>query len=173
VEVALPLAALGEIARDDGSVAFLSDLPQKGEEGRGNPFDTGDAPYGMVWPCRADRAVTGAALHAGGRVYRRGLGAHAPSRIRFELDGAYRELQGAVAIDDSTLLLSARGSVVFRILLDGEAVFESASLSAGDTPVTFPPVQLAGKRELVLEADMAADLNQGDRADWLRMMLVR
>jgi hypothetical protein len=173
VMVTLPLSALGEIARDDGSVAFLSDLPLEGEEGRGNPFDTADEPYGMVWPCRPDRAVTGTALRAGGRVFRRGLGAHAPSRLRFPLDGSYRELHGAVAIDDSTLLLSARGSVVFRILLDGQAVFESGSLSAGDPPVTFPPVQLEGKRELVLEADMAADLNQGDRADWLRMMLVR
>ncbi len=177
-EVALPLSALGEIARDDGSIAFLSDLAATREEGRGNPFGGGDGDdaseaYGMVWPHRADRAVTGGPLRAGGRVSRRGIGAHAPSRIHFALDGAFRELHGAVAVDDSALLLPARGSVVFRIFLDGERVFESASLSAGDAPVPFPVLALEGRRELVLEADMAADLNQGDRADWLRMMLVR
>ena len=173
-EIALPLSAIGEIARDDGTIAFLSDLVATREEGRGNPFDAGDGEaYGMVWPHRADRSATGGPLKAGGRVCRRGIGAHAPSRIHFDLDGTFRELHGSVAVDDSVLLLPARGSVIFRIFLDGERVFESASLSAGDAPMAFPPVQLAGKRELVLEADMASDLNQGDRADWLRMMLVQ
>ena len=172
-EVSLPLTTLGEIARDDGQIAFLSDVPAAGEVGRGNPFDSGDAVFGMVWPFRPDRVVTGGALRAGGRIWRRGIGAHAPSRIRWNLDGGWRELRGAVAVDDSVLLEPAKGSVIFRLHLDGELAWESPTLSAGDPPVTFPTLALAGKRELALEADMAGGLNQGDRANWLRMMLVK
>jgi hypothetical protein len=174
--VLLPLNVLGEVSRDDGSVAFLSDLEALFEEGRGNPFEKpapGEEVLGMVWPRRADRAVHGAPLTAGGRIARRGIGVQAPSRIGFALPPGFRALHGSVAIDDSVLLEPARGSVIFRLWLDDERVWESVSLSAGDPPVAFPPIALAGKRELVLEADMAADLNQGDRADWLRMMLVR
>ncbi|MEM7306163.1 MAG: NPCBM/NEW2 domain-containing protein [Planctomycetota bacterium] len=175
-EVALPLETLGEIARDDGSIAFLSDLAAASEVGRGNPFDgdaAGDDVFGMVWPYRSDRCATGAPLRAGGRVWRRGLGAHAPSGIRFKLDSGWRELRGAVAIDDSVLHEPARGSVIFRIHLDGELAWESPQLASGDAPLSFPPLALEGKKELLLEADMATELSQGDRADWLRMMLLR
>jgi hypothetical protein len=170
----LPLEVLAEIAVDDGRIAFVSDLRPAREAGRGNPFP-GDE-VGMMWPVRADRAVTGGLLRAGGRVWRRGLGVQAPTAVTYDLGGAggaWRELRGAVAIDDSVLLEPAKGSVVFRIRLDGATAWESPVLAAGDAPLAFPPLALAGKRELVLEADMSTELNQGDRADWLRMLLVR
>jgi hypothetical protein len=97
----------------------------------------------------------------------------APTTVSYALEPGWRELRGAVAIDDAVLLEPADGSVVFRIRLDGEVVWTSRAMSAGDAPQSFPPIALAGKRTLELEADMDADLNQGDRADWLRMMLVR
>lgn len=172
-EISLPLETLAEIARDDGSVTFLSELAARGETGLGNPFDSEGEVFGMVWPFRADRAVTGGALRAGGRTWRRGVGAHAPSRITWALDGAWRELRGAVAVDDSVLRGPAQGSVVFRLHLDGELVWESPVMSSGDPAVHFPALALEAKTELVLEADMADGLNQGDRANWLRMMLLR
>ena len=175
-QVSLPLTALAEIARNDGTIAFLSDLQAASEVGRGNPFESeaaGDELFGMVWPYRPDRAVTGGPLRAGGRTWWRGIGCHAPTRLTWELDGSWRQLRGAVAVDDSVKLEPAEGSVVFSILLDGEAVWTSQRLSSGQAPLPFPPLDLTGKRELVLVADMSDQLNQGDRADWLRMMLVR
>jgi hypothetical protein len=168
-EVELPLAALAALALDDGSVAFLSDLDPS-EAGEGAPF--GDD-LGMRWPHRRDRSVTGGPLTAGGRVHTRGLGVHAPSRIAWSLDGGWRRLLGAVAIDDEVLVLAARGSVVFRILVDGRTRWESPVVRGGDAPVALPELDLAGGRELVLEVDPASDLFVADRADWLLMMLVR
>jgi len=38
--------------------------------------------------------------------------------------------------------------------------------------IRIPTIELGTARELTLEADMAGDF-RGDRANWLRMMLIR
>lgn len=168
-ELRLPLAILGSLALDDGSVAFLSDLAPK-ETTDGAPF--GDD-LGMRWPHRFDRSVTGKPLRAAGRAFSRGIGVHAPSRMVWELDGGWTRLLGSVAVDDEVLLLSSRGSVVFRVLVDGQPLWESPILHGGDTPLELPELELSGAKELVLEVDASTDFFVADRADWLTMMLVR
>jgi hypothetical protein len=39
--------------------------------------------------------------------------------------------------------------------------------------VAFPELELVGVETLLLEVDMAEELHAGDRADWLRLILVR
>ena len=165
----LPLAAIAEIVGDDGRVAFLSSLsPAEAEEG--SPFDDD---LGMSWPHRMDRSVSGGPLTSGGRRFGRGIGVHAPSRLTWRLDGTWRELRGAVAIDDSVLLLPHRGSVRFRVHVDGQLRWDSGIVRGGNPPVTLPPLELAGATELALEVDMATRFHVADRANWLRMLLVR
>jgi hypothetical protein len=128
----------------------------------------------MRWPHRVDRAVDGGPLTAGGRVRARGLGVHAPSTLAWALDGGYARLVGgAVAIDDQVLRLGARGSVVFRVLVDGEEAWKSPVLRGGDAPLEVPPLALAGARELALVVEEADEMFVADRADWLGMLLVR
>jgi hypothetical protein len=165
----LPLGALAEIAADDGRSVFLSSL-EPSEVVEGSPF--GDD-LGMRWPHRMDRSVTGGPLVAGGVRSGRGIGVHAPSRLVFRLDGSFAELRGAVAIDDTVLLLPHRGSVRFRVSVDGALRWESPLVRGGAAPVALPPVDLRGATELVLEVDQATRLHVADRADWLRMVLVR
>lgn len=167
--ITLPIASLSEIVVDDGRIAFLSDLePTLVEES--SPF--GDD-LGMRWPHRMDRAVGGGPLIAGGLRYSRGIGVHAPSRLTWTLDGDWTELRGAVAIDDSVLLLPHQGSVVFRVLLDGEPAWSSGTVRGGQAPRPLSGLDLTGKRELTLEVDMDTKFHVADRADWLRVMLVR
>lgn len=170
-ELALDLGHVAEIAVDDGALVFLSDLTPLREEGRGVPF--GDE-LGMVWPYRIDRAVSGGPLTTAGRVWRRGIGMHAPTKVVWALDGEYRRLRGSVGIDDSALWNpeEARGSVVFRVLLDGKSEWESGVVRGGDGVTALPVIELGAARELTLEVDMAGDF-RGDRANWLRMMLIR
>ncbi|HVS18908.1 MAG TPA: NPCBM/NEW2 domain-containing protein [Planctomycetota bacterium] len=164
----LPLWCVAEIAIDDGRARYLSELePARAEEGSAFGDD-----LGLAWPHRRDRAVTGAPLRAGGRTWRRGLGVHAPSRLTYALDGDWARLSGSVAVDDSVLRLAARGSVVFRVLVDGEARFESGVLRGGDGPKALD-VDLTGARGLVLEVDMDGDHFVADRADWLGLLLSR
>jgi hypothetical protein len=98
---------------------------------------------------------------------------HAPSRVVYDLGGAWSSLRAEVAVDDSVVPLPARGSVRFRVLADGELRWESEVLHAGDPPRAVPPLDLAGVEELVLEVDPVDELHVGDRADWLRPVLVR
>jgi hypothetical protein len=166
--VTLPTGAVAEISVDDGRARYLSELaPASAVES--SAF--GDE-LGLAWPHRRDLAVTGTPLRAGGRTWRRGLGVHAPSRLTWALDGGWGRLRGWVAVDDGVLRLASRGSVVFRVLVDGEARFESGVVRGGDAARAFD-VDLAGARELTLEVDMDGDHFVADRADWLGLLLSR
>lgn len=163
----VPFASILQLARDDGSVAFLSSIaPASSEASR--PF--GDD-LGMAWAARVDRNVSGAPLRAGGVRHPRGVGMHAPGRSTWALDGRWRALRGAVALDDEVLRLSTRGSCVFRVLLDGREAWASPVVRAGETPVAFA-VELGAAKELALVVDPTEDGFAGDRADWLGLVLV-
>lgn len=181
--VALSIDVLVEIARDDGELVYLSELrPSAASEASLFGDD-----IGLRWPYRLDRSTSGAALVAGGVYYTRGIGVHAPSVLTWELDGGWRELRGSVAIDDEVLGLPGRddASVEFRVWLDGaleaggQPAWSSGVLRAGDAvePLGgsgFPSgLSLDGVRSLTLEVDMADKLFVCDRADWLRVRLVR
>jgi hypothetical protein len=157
------------VSTADGRLDYLSDLaPSSAVDAA--PF--GDE-WGMVWPHRIDRAVHGGPLRSGGRVHARGIGVHAPSRIEWELDGRPGRLRGRVGVDDSTRLLAARGSVVFRIDCDGERAWESTLLRGGDRALELPPIDLDGVKRLALVVDPAEDAHIADRADWLGLRIVR
>jgi len=168
-KVLVPIAALAQVVVEDGSIAFLSSLPPA-EAPPSTPF--GDD-LGMRFETRFDRSVAGGGLTAGGKTCSRGLGMHAPGRIRYKLDGSWKRLRGAVAVDDDTLRLAARGSVVFRVKVDGKVRFESLELHGGDPQVAFDQIDLNGAQELVLEADPSDGSSVADRADWLQMILSR
>lgn len=168
-EVELPLWSVAEVAVDDGRARYLSELdPIRAREGSAFGDD-----LGLTWHHRRDRAVTGGPLRAGGRVWRRGLGVHAPSELTWELGGTWTSLRGSVAIDDEVLLLAARGSVVFRVQVDGDVRFESDIVRGGRPPLSLPPIDLRGARELTLEVDMSDEHFVADRANWLGLLLVR
>jgi hypothetical protein len=168
-ELSLPIASLVEILVDDGRVAFLSDRPLL-EVAEGSPFDDD---LGLRWPHRVDLSVTGKPLSVGGRVWRRGLGVHAPSRLTWDLDGEWRELRGLVGIDDEVLSLPHRGAVNFRLWLDQREVWSSGTVRGGEGVREIPTLALGGASKLTLEVDMDAQSFVADRADWLRVLLVK
>lgn len=165
----VPLEAVSELLVQGGGLRFLSELAPSEAEATA-PF--GDD-LGMRWPPRFDRSCSGGPLRAGGRVWTRGIGVHAPSRIVFELEEEWARLRGSVAIDDEVGDLPARGSVRFRIKGGERVLWESPVLRGGDPPLSIPPLSLEGVRHLVLEVDEAEGLHVADRADWLRMILSR
>ncbi len=170
-EVEIALASIVEVTLDDGTLEFLSSVtPDVTREG----WPAGDE-LGMKWPVQIDRAVTGDALRCGGRSWSRGLGVHAPSRLQWNLDGSWKALRGAVAVDDSVLLLPYRGSVEFALYLNGadEPAWRSGRVRGGDAPLELPALPLVGVRSLALQVDMDERSYVADRANWLRLLLVR
>ena len=164
----LPRGCVKEVFIPNAGAAFLSEMEPSLVNAEGSPFGDG---FGMIWPHRVDRSVTGQLLRAGGELFTRGIGVHAPSRIEWTLDGTWSALRLGVAIDDEVLALPSKGSVVFRVLVDGELSYESESLTGGLGALTVPVVSLKGATRLSLEVEMAADLHVADRADWLRPVL--
>lgn len=165
----LPLGLVSEVLIEGRGVRFLSDV----EPSRAEPTAPFGDDLGMVWPVRRDLSTSGAPLRAGGRLWTRGLGVHAPSRLEYALDGEWKRLRGRVAIDDEVVPLPAQGSVIFRVAGDGRVLWESRVMRGGDAPLEMPAIDLSGVVELVLEVDSADELHVGDRADWLRVVLVR
>jgi hypothetical protein len=166
--VQLPGTIVTEVSLDDGSFRFLGDLAPA-DAGNSSPF--GDE-LGFVWPMRVDRNCRGGLLSVGGVVFDRGLGVHAPSRLTWTLGGEWGSLRLMCGVDDSGQSGSRAGSVRFRVLGDGEEIWESDIMRGGLPALRSPEIPLKGIEELVLEVDPAGDFVL-DRADWIRPMLLR
>lgn len=169
-QVVLGLADLGELAVVSDRYAFLGDLEPQ-DLGPLSPFDDGE-PLGQAWVPQVDRSVLGGPLRVGGRTWGRGLGVHAPSRVRWALDGGWDRLRLRVGLDDSGVRGTRRGRARFRIRVDGEVRWESVDVEAGAAAQVAPPVDLRGAKVLELEVEPGADWVL-DRANWLRPLLVR
>jgi hypothetical protein len=59
------------------------------------------------------------------------------------------------------------------VLVDGETRWSSGTVRGGEPPLDLPAVDLSDAQELELVVDMAEDHYVADRADWLRLLLVR
>lgn len=172
-ELLLPPGLVDEVLVANDRYAFLSWLPVDAGPPR-SPFDPpGAKPLGMVWPHRLDRAVDGEALRTDGISWARGIGVHAPSRLRFELGGDWSTLRLSVGLNDPPRGTAARGSVRYRILVDGEARWESPLMRTGDAVQGPKPIDVSGASELVLEVDDGGDGPVMDRANWLRPILLK
>jgi hypothetical protein len=165
-ELRAPIDSIVALQVLGGRVEYLSDL--KPSSYRHIPYLT------LSWPYRLDRSVLGSPLRAGGRLYLKGLGMHSPSRITYDLDGAYKRFEAQAAIDDEA---RARGSVDFRVFVDeGGGQWREAAASGtirgGDPPVPLS-VDLAGVKRISLLVDYSDRGDELDHADWLDARLVR
>lgn len=171
-ELLLPWGVVQELLVDDGSLVFLSDLAAEEEQGQGQVF--GDE-FEVVWPHAPNLCVGRATpLRSGGRVFRRGIGTHAPTRVSWRVPEGTRFLRGLVGIDDSALYNEPeyRGSVIFRVFVGEQLAWESPLLSGGAQPLVMPAIDLSQAQRVTLEADPAGGY-EGDRANWLDLAFVR
>jgi glucose/arabinose dehydrogenase len=106
-------------------------------------------------------------LTIGGVSYIKGLGVHAYSEIRYQLDGICTVFSAVVGVDDE---VGDSGSVVFALYGDGTQIFGSGVLtgSAQGLPVSLP---LYGVNELALIVTDAGDGPAFDHADWADLKL--
>ena len=114
-------------------------------------------------PLGTDRNVLGHPLRAGGVLYPKGLGTASRSKLVYTLDKPFSRFEAKLAIDDST---NGRGSVIFRVLLDGKPVYTSPVIRGGQKPIPIS-IDTTDAKQLELEVDYADGADQLDRADWL------
>ncbi len=144
-----------------GRVVYLSDLEPSGYR---------HVPYlDISWPSKRDRNVLGGLLRAGDRLYLKGLGVHSASRLSYELDGEFDRFEAELALDDAA---QGRGSVQFRVYVDGKEQFQSPPVRGFSAPVPLS-LDIRGARRLDLIVGFGERADELDRADWLDARLVR
>lgn len=119
------------------------------------------------------------AAHAGGvaplpiklgkQSFARGLGHHANGGITIALGGVYAEFAASVGV---LVQNSPDGSVIFRVLVDGEERYHSPVVRQADGAVPIR-VDVRGGEELLLEALDAGDGITCDMATWADARLLR
>ena len=102
-------------------------------------------------PLRIGVSHIGQPLCIAGRVFERGLGAHADSDIRIVSDLPLRGFRGAVGFDDNPIVRtqSSLPQLVFSVEAGGKVLWSSAPLRLGD-PAQPVDLKLDGVKELHL-----------------------
>ena len=126
---------------------------------------------------RADLSNAGTAIQLADEngkpvTFEKGIGAHADSDIYFNIEnGGYARLTGFVGIDYGKYN-GPYADVQFKILIDGEQVFDSGVM-AYNTPMKAFDVEIpADAKELKLQALMYDENNWDDHADWADAKLI-
>lgn len=158
--VTVPLGGIVRIELESSRVAYLSDMSFASRKYAG--VVQSDRTI------RMDRSVANQTMRLDGQVYAKGVGMQAGGEIVYDLDEAYESLAATIGIDDEA---GDAGSVVFRVLIDGEEVI-AKRLNARDKPVDIV-APLAGARRVTLIADDAGDTDVADWADWALIRLIR
>lgn len=142
-------------------LVYVSELePTKVEE------PVGIAPR-RTW--RRDRSVSGLPLRLNGRVYSRGLGVQAASRLEFDLGGGYEWFFAQVGLDDQT---GHGGDCVMAVLGDSGQTLWKERVQGGETPRELR-VDVRNQKRLTLVVEPGAELDLSDHANWADARLVR
>lgn len=111
----------------------------------------------------ANQSVDGHALVIGGRRFEKGVGTHAASSFRLDLEGQGETFTAWVGVDDE--VGDRAGSVEFHLLGDGKPLWQSGVLF-GREAAKEVKVDLRGIKTLVLSVDDGGDGINYDHADW-------
>ncbi|MEO3867193.1 NPCBM/NEW2 domain-containing protein [Nonomuraea sp. B12E4] len=124
---------------------------------------------GNGWgPVERDRSngdigpADGGPIVIGGRTFAKGLGTHAPAKVRYYLGGRCTAFTAFVGVDD---VQASRGSVRFGVVADGVERTRSPVLEPGD-PAYELGAELSAARYVDLVVDDGGDGNGNDHADW-------
>jgi alpha-galactosidase len=112
---------------------------------------------------RVNRSCDSNALTVAGKVYERGVGTHAISKMMIDLHGGGVRFYASCGVDDEG---SDQSTLQFFVLGDHRVLWESGLMKKGDTakPVV---VNLDGIRKMALYVSDGGDFNYYDHSDWL------
>jgi len=117
---------------------------------------------------KADLGVAGQSLSIGGKKFSYGVGTHAASKMRVNLDGQGKRFTAQVGVDDSA---GSKGSVEFIVMGDGRTLWKSGVLTGGQPAKTLD-VDIAGVQTLDLRVTDGGDGASNDHADWAEATIV-
>jgi hypothetical protein len=118
---------------------------------------------------RTNSGVRGGLLQIGSQPYLTGLGMQSRTEMTWSLEPSDEFLISDIGLD---IEAKQQGSLRFRILLDGEQVFESSELTGSDPPHPLR-IDLRQKKSLTLIADFGRDGDVLDLAVWGNALLLK
>jgi hypothetical protein len=149
------------LAQQPQAIEYLSDAPEL-------VVSSSQAWGELGWNVAAHASgQAGLPLQIGQQTYAKGLGHHANGSITVLLDGEYASFDADVGLQ-----FCGGGSVIFRVLVDGQKRFDSGIMRSTNAP-KLVHVELAGAQELVLLAEDAGDGITCDMANWCDARLTR
>ncbi len=157
----LPIKRLRRIEADSPRVVYVSDLTPAATRFEGRVHRS--------WPVGYDKGLTGKPLAIGRMRFKKGLGCHSRTELRYELTEPFESFVAEVGIDN---VVRPRGSVVFRVLGDDAELYSSGLLTGRDDPVLVR-VGLQGAKILTLIVDYGDELDIADHAVWGGARLLR
>lgn len=107
-------------------------------------------------------SVKGTPLSIGGVEYGRGIGSHAISRMLLDTGGKALRVDGFAGPDDANIFAT---NLEFKIFGDGRLLWESGTMTRGDTAKTFD-IDLNGIDKVLFLIDMCDDEFMYDHGDW-------
>jgi len=115
--------------------------------------------------------IEGGSLKLGEHVFERGVGVHAYSLIALDLKGKAKAFHALVGVDDKMIGQIKSNPVNFIIIADGEKLYESGPLSAGDPPQEIH-LGIEGYYNLLLEVKTEGNKTTGTFANWCDAYLI-
>ena len=119
-------------------------------------------------PAERDRSngelggADGGTITLNGNTFSKGIGVHADSQVRWQLNGQCTTFSAVIGVDDE---VGANGSVIFQVYVDGELRFMSPTLTGSSFPWDIS-VNVSGGNELGLFVHYGWDDYAFDHADW-------
>lgn len=107
-------------------------------------------------------AGDGRQLVIGGKKFVKGVGVHAGSEIKINLNGNYSTFLSTIGLDDET---DGQGSVRFEVWADGKRLYASGEITGASGRKNIS-VDVSGKKQMTLIVTNAEDNADFDHADW-------
>jgi hypothetical protein len=156
--------SLNELVRvhvRSASIVYLSER---------EPIRVSYVPYvGPTRAIRVDRTVDCHYFQLAGQTYDRGLGMQSTTLVAYRLQPGDRKFQAIVGVDERAGPL---GSVVFRVLVDGNERFRTPPLTDHDSPKSID-VDVAGGKFVILATEFGDRGDVRDLADWVEARIIR
>ncbi len=113
-----------------------------------------------------NRSVQGNLLKIGSKVFMRGLGTHANSRIVYRIEGKYKRFTAYVGADREV----SGNTIIFEVWGDGRKLWDSGLMSIYDEPRKVD-LDISGVEILELRVSDGGDGITADHADWADAVL--
>lgn len=110
-----------------------------------------------------DVTVQGLPITLNGIIYEKGLGLHAESETRMDLNGQFTRFISDIGVDDE--ISNGSGSVEFQIYADGVEEYNSGLMNA-DSPTQTIDIDVTEVNEFILIIDESTFGISSDHADW-------